>query len=179
MTSPKFIPATVGEHRAELLALNVSYVSWVFAEVDNFFDVDCAGIIGMDAPQYVASSLEKICEQTPPEGIFYLVQHEGRFAGMGGLRKLSTEVAEIKRIYVLPECRGARLGASILSQLMADAGRFGYKHLWLESAPFMRSAHQLYEDAGFADRAPYDLAEVPRPFHDRWRFMQRVLPPHV
>ncbi len=179
MTSPQFIHATVGEHRAELLALNVSYVSWVFAEVDKFFDVHCASIIGMEAPQYVASSLEKICEQRSPEGVFYLVQHEGRFAGMGGLRKLSTEVAEIKRIYVLPECRGAKLGASILSQLIADAGRFGYKHLWLESAPFMRSAHQLYEAAGFADRSPYELAEVPQPFHDRWRFMQRTVAPPV
>jgi GNAT superfamily N-acetyltransferase len=95
----------------------------------------------MDASDHVASVLEKPCDRSPPEGIFYLVSWQGRFVAMGGLRALSTDTAEIKRIHVHPAARGARLGELILGRLLDDAVAFGYKRVRLESAPFMKSAH--------------------------------------
>src|SRR5437868_6870325 len=108
MTAPRFIAANLSDHRAELLALNVEYVSWVFAEVDAFFGIRCAQVVGMEAPDYVASVLDKICDRSPPEGVFYLISVHGQFAGMGGIRGLTADVAEIKRLYVRPLFRGAR-----------------------------------------------------------------------
>jgi GNAT superfamily N-acetyltransferase len=175
VTVPQFITANLRDHRAELLGLNVEYVSWVFAEVDAFFGVRCAQVVGMEAPEYVASVIDKMCDRTPPEGIFYLISCQGKFAGMGGLRGLTDEVAEIKRIYVRPGFRGARLGELMLERLLSDASQFGYKRICLDSAPFMKAAHRMYEAAAFVDRAPYSGAEVPEVFHPRWRFMERSL----
>ncbi|HET9397146.1 MAG TPA: GNAT family N-acetyltransferase [Nitrospiraceae bacterium] len=175
MTAPNFVIANLREHRGELLTLNVAYLSWVFAEVESHFAVRPADIIGMDVIHYVESVLDKICDYTAPEGVFCLVQRDGQFVGMGGLRGLTAELVEIKRIFVLPEFRGARLGEAILLRLMQDAARFGYKRVCLETAPFMKTAHRIYEAAGFVDRQPYPAAEVPEIFHRDWRFMERPL----
>ena len=43
----------------------------------------------------------------------------------------------------------------------------------------MKSAHRIYEAAGFTDREPYLDAEVPEAFHARWRFMERPLGLHL
>lgn len=173
--SGNLVIANLRDHRSELLALNVAYLSWVFAGVEGRFAVRLAEIIGMDVSQYVESVLDKICDHTPPEGIFYLVQQDGQFVGMGGLRRLTAELVEIKRIYVRPEFRGARTGEAILVRLMQDAARFGYERVRLETAPFMETAHRIYEAAGFVDREPYPEAEVPEVFHKDWRFMERPL----
>ena len=45
---------------------------------------------------------------------------------MGGIRRLSAEVAEVKRIYVQPDTRGANLGRLMLDRLPDDARPFGY-----------------------------------------------------
>ena len=128
-----------------------------------------------NAPAYVESVLDKICDRTPPEGIFYLVETHGRLAAMGGLRGLEPSLVELKRIYVRPAFRGSGLGERILTRLLTDAQDFGYQRICLESAPFMKNAHGIYQRAGFADRLPYEAAEVPVEFHDRWRFMERLL----
>jgi GNAT superfamily N-acetyltransferase len=175
MTAPQFIAANLRDHRSDLLRLNVEYMSWSFAEIDAFFGVRCAEVIGMDAPDYAASVVDKLCDRKPPEGIFYLIRCGDEFAGMGGLRGLTSEVAEIKRIYLQPAFRGAQLGERMLERLLADATKFGYQRVCLDSAPFMKAAHRLYEAAAFVDRAPYLGAEVPEFFHPQWRFMERPL----
>jgi GNAT superfamily N-acetyltransferase len=71
--------------------------------------------------------------------------------------------------------RGLGVGAGTLDRLMLDARTFGYKAGVLETGPFMRSAHRLYEAAGFADIAPYLNAEVPQKLRHDWRFMRREL----
>lgn len=177
MTEPQFVAATLRDHRAELLGLNLAYLSWVFAGVDAFFGVRCAEVVGMEAPDYVAAVIDRICDRAPPEGIFYLISCDGEFVGMGGLRGLSAEVVEVKRIYVRPDFRGAGLGQLMLGRLLKDGSEFGYQRACLDSAPFMRSAQRIYEAAGFVDRAPYGEAEVPEVFHPRWRFMERPLDP--
>lgn len=175
MTEPRFIVANLAEHRTELLALNVEYVSWVFAGVDATFGIRCADVIGMEPPDYVVSMLDKLCDLQRPDGIFYLVSHQGAIAGMGGLRRLGPECMEVKRIYVRPAFRGARLGERILARLLADAQDFGCDKVRLDTAPFMKAAHRLYEQAGFVDRPPYEEVEVPAVFHDRWRFMTKEM----
>ena len=173
MTAPEFV--TASEHRSDLLSLNVAYMTWLFSEVDKFFGVRCADVAGMEASEYAASVLDKLCDWSPPEGVFYLIRRQGRFSAMGGLRRLSADTAEVKRIYVHPESRGSKLGELILERLLNDAAAFGYKLVRLDSAPFMKSAHRIYEAAGFVDREPYLEAEVPEVFHRRWRFMERPL----
>ena len=176
MSTPNFVIANLHEHRDELLTLNLDYLSWVFAGVESHFAIRPAEILGMGVSEYVESVLDKICDHTPPKNIFYLVRHEGQLVGMGGFRALTVERVEIKRVFVQPEFRGRKLGEAILIRLMQDAARYAYKRVCLETAPFMTTAHRIYEHAGFVDRQPYAEAEVPEIFHARWRFMERSLP---
>ena len=171
---PVFERADPATHRDELTALNIEYMHWVLDGLQSAFGTAPAGVVGPSVPAYVAGKIDSVCE-TPPRGVFYLVRLGGALAGMGGLRRLGEGLGELKRIYVRPDCRGARLGHLIVERLLADARAFGYQRLCLDSAPFMASAHRLYEAAGFADCAAYEGTEVPPALRGRWRFMARAL----
>lgn len=175
MQQPEFICADPVADRAELIALNVEYLSWVFGEIETMFGVAADAIVGMPAREYVPTVIDKVCGAPPPEGVFYLVRVDGQLAGMGGLRCLWNGASEIKRIYVRPGFRGMQLGARILDRLLADAARFGYQAVYLDSGLFMTAAHRLYEARGFADCPAYAGVEVPSTFHGRWRFMRLAL----
>lgn len=172
MTSPDFIIANVTSHRSELIQLNVEYVSWVLSEIEELFGIPADEIVGMPASEYVPTVIDKVCGDPPPKGAFYLVRVGSQLAGMGGFRCVRPGVAEIKRIYIRPGFRGMKLGELVLDRLLADAKRFGYQRICLDTAPFMKSAHRLYERNGFKDCPAYEGVEVPSAFHDRWRFME-------
>ncbi|WP_395137759.1 GNAT family N-acetyltransferase [Armatimonas sp.] len=175
MPNHEFIAANITSHRDKLIELNIEYLSWVFAGIEELFSVPVDEVVGMPASEYVPSVIDKICGDPPPKGIFYLVKVDNKLAGMGGLRFLRTGVAEIKRLYFRPEFRGMKLGELTLSRLLADARAFGYKSVCLDTALFMKSAHRLYETNGFSDCSAYEGVEVPSEFHSRWRFMERTL----
>jgi GNAT superfamily N-acetyltransferase len=175
MTEPdiSFTQSNLAEHRDALLDINVEYGSWVASEMEKAFHVSIEALLGSSVPEYISSVLDKICGEKPPSGVFYLVEVDGKVSGMGGLRRMSQGAAEIKRIYVRKENRGRQLGQTILQRVLNDARDFGYKKVLLETGPFMKSAHRLYEAAGFVDRGAYPEAEVPQQMHSIWRFMER------
>lgn len=170
-----FIKADLEQHRKMLLDFNVAYINWAGDCVQEHFGLPLPGLLGMPIPDYAQSSLEKLCEETPPRGVFYIVFNGEVALGMGGLRRIRDGVAEIKRIYVSSASRGGGVGAKILDRLVRDALSFGYDELMLETGPFMTSAHPIYEAAGFVDISPYAEAEVPEALRHDWRFMRRQL----
>ena len=133
----------------------------------------------MPLAQYIPTVIDKICAEPPPRGIFYLAQCNGALASMGGIRFLREGAAEIKRIYVRPAYRGAKIGEHMLERLLSDAARFGYTSVFLDSGPFMTSAHKLYARCGFVDCLPYPETEVAAEFQTGWRFMCRSLPAKI
>jgi GNAT superfamily N-acetyltransferase len=150
-----FTQANLAEDRDALLDINVEYGSWVTSEIEKTFHLSIEALLGSSVPEYISGALDKICGEKPPSGVFYLVEVGGKVSGMGGLRRLGDGVAEIKRIYVREESRGRRLGETILQRLLNDARDFGYKKVLLDTGPFMKSAHRIYEAAGFLDRGAY------------------------
>ena len=175
MGTPSFVPADLIVHREAIIGINIEYVSWVVTEIERSFGVPVQQLLGMSVPEYVSSTLHKVCADTPPRGVFYLIHVKGDTAGMCGLRFLHDGVAEIKRMYVRPAYRGRDLGAMAVHKLLVDASNFGYRSVYLDSAPFMTSAQRMYEAHGFVDRAAYEGVEVPASMHATWRFMQRDL----
>ncbi len=157
------------------MTLNIEYVGWVFQEIQRTYDVSALDIVGVSLLEYVSRNLSKICAESPPKGVFYLLQVGSDIAGMGGLRFLRPGVAEIKRLYVRPAYRGRKLGEQALERLLADARRFRYERVCLDTGPFMEAAHRLYDSHGFTDCPAYEGVEVPAAFHDRWRFMERLV----
>jgi GNAT superfamily N-acetyltransferase len=175
MTQHAFVVADIALHRNDLIELNVEYLTWVFAGVEQHFQIPADRIVGMPVHDYVPGVIDKVCGDLPPKGTFYLVTVDNKLAGMGGLRFVRDGVAEIKRIFIRPGFRGMKLGEHLLHRLLADASTFGYRHFCLDTATFMRSAHRLYETNGFADCAAYAETEVPAELHSRWRFMERAI----
>lgn len=167
-----FVPADLEKHREVLIHFNIEYLRWADDSIQERFGFSLPSALGMAIPDYVHSSLDKLCEGTPPNGIVYIVFNGETALGMGGLRRIRDGVGEIKRIYVSRTSRGGGIGAKILDRLISDAQRFGYQELMLDTGPFMTSAHRLYEAVGFVDIPPYAEAEVPEALHSDWRFMR-------
>lgn len=93
-------------------------------------------------------------EFEPPAGRFLLATDDGgspggRPVGCGGVRLLTAEVAEIKRMYVSPRCRRSGLARRLLAALESDAAAFGARVLRLDTGASMHSAIGLYEATGY------------------------------
>jgi ribosomal protein S18 acetylase RimI-like enzyme len=174
MSSPTFRLADPVADRAALVALNVEYVTWVFAEIEKLSGLTGRGILGMEVADYVPTVIDKVCGDPPPRGAFYLVEDGSELLAMGGLRRSEDGVAELKRVYVRPAGRGHRLGEALARRLVDDARAFGYRTVRLDTLPFMRRAQALYEAMGFVDCAPYPV-EMPEAFRDRIRYMALAL----
>lgn len=172
---PEFTQVDLTLHRAPLMELNVEYMRWAAAEMNSAFNVSVEAMLGIDIAAYAAETLDKACGDRPPAGAFYLISQNGAAAGMGGLRRLDDAEAEIKRIYVRPGFRGRALGRRLVERLLNDARGLGYRRVLLETAPFMKSAHRIYEQAGFRDRGPYPGIEAPQALVDQLRFMEIAL----
>jgi ribosomal protein S18 acetylase RimI-like enzyme len=81
----------------------------------------------------------------------WLAREEKAVIGCVALRALPEHEAsgEIKRMYVRPERRKAGVAQALLEDLEAYAAGFGYRWLFLDSAPEMEAAVRLYKRNGF------------------------------
>ncbi len=174
MSSPAFRIADPFADRAALIALNIEYVTWVFAEIEKMSGLAARDILGAEVADYVPGVIDKVCGDVPPHGEFLLVELDGQPVAMGGLRRSADGVAELKRVYVRPAGRGRRLGEAIARRLVDDARAFGYRSVRLDTLPFMGAAQALYEAMGFVDCAPYPV-EMPEAARQHLRYMSLAL----
>ena len=85
------------------------------------------------------------------DGIPYAVvaYEDGEPVGCGAFRPHSPVVAEIKRMFVIPEHRGKQIGALVLEQLEGWARELGYTDCVLETGHRQQAAVNLYRRAGY------------------------------
>jgi GNAT superfamily N-acetyltransferase len=88
-------------------------------------------------------------ELSPPHGAFVVVYDDGRPVAGGGVKRLSEEACEIKRMYVVPDARGRGLGRVLLEGLEAEARRLGYRVARLDTGAKQPGAQRMYETAGY------------------------------
>lgn len=83
--------------------------------------------------------------------VFIARNEAGRAVGMGALKVIDADLAEVKRMYTLPELRGQRVGAILLDAIEALARDKGISTLKLETGnvPGFEPAWRLYERGGF------------------------------
>lgn len=82
--------------------------------------------------------------------------------GMGALRPLDAQVAELRRLFVLPSQRRAGVAKRLLQALESEALRLGYTRLRLETGHRQQPAMRLYEHSGFHRIPPFgDYADDP------------------
>ncbi|GIH17418.1 GNAT family N-acetyltransferase [Rugosimonospora africana] len=73
----------------------------------------------------------------------------GTALGCGALRRLGPAVAEIKRMYVVPDARGTGVAAAVLRALERAALARGWQTLRLETGTGQPDAIRFYEREGY------------------------------
>ena len=92
----------------------------------------------------------------PPNGILLLARADGEPAGLGGIRHLDTEIAEVKSMYVAPAYRGTGLGRRILARLDEIALEHGCRATRLDTSDYLTPAVGLYRSAGYREVPAYN-----------------------
>ena len=117
-------------------------------EADGPLDVD------LDIEAEIAAGPPR--DLTPPGGGLLLARVDGEPAGLGGVRHLETEVAEVKTMYVAPAYRGRGLARAILAELEAIARTHGCRATRLDTSDYLTSAVALYRAAGYREVPAYN-----------------------
>ena len=86
----------------------------------------------------------------PPRGVFLAALDGDKVIGTGALRPLDDETAELKRLYVLEEYQGRRIGYGLTMTLLDFARGAGYRRIRLSNDGEAQSAAVcFYERLGF------------------------------
>jgi GNAT superfamily N-acetyltransferase len=92
----------------------------------------------------------------PPFGRLYLAYCNQVLAGCIALRQLDEHRCEMKRLYVRPQFRKQHIGSILVRRVIAEAKSIGYKHLLLDTFPFLDVAVRMYEKLGFRHISRYN-----------------------
>ena len=85
------------------------------------------------------------------DGEFLVGEIDSKLVAMGALRKVSEEVAEIKRMRVHPDYQGNGFGQRLLTLLEQKAKKLGYKKIILDTTVKQLPAQHLYIKNGYKE----------------------------
>jgi putative acetyltransferase len=121
-----------------------------------------------DVRALIAALNDNLLALTPPEHCFHMTVEEmaephttvfvarenGKAVACGALRRHADGIAEVKRMYTVPEQQGRGIGGRILDEIIALARREGFRRLVLETGDRHPAAWRVYERAGFTRCGP-------------------------
>jgi len=148
-------PATTNEQVDDVRDLMRAFVAWHrerhvadLALIDRYFadgsfEAELAGLPG---------------EYAPPDGCLLLATYDGQPAGCVGMRRLTADAAEMKRMFVPTRFRGLGVGRALAEAVVAQGRAAGYREMWLDTSVRQVEALGLYESLGFQEApAHHDL----------------------
>ena len=109
---------------------------------------------GIDLDEEIAAGPPD--DLVPPNGILLLALADAEPAGLGGVRHLDSEIAEVKSMYVAPAHRGTGLGRHILARLDEIAVGHGCRAVRLDTSDYLTPAVGLYLSAGYHEVPAYN-----------------------
>ncbi len=132
---PDFIIAETDEEYKEAAALFMEYAAWLNIDLSfQHFDDELKVLKSM----YAA-----------PNGGIILYKIENQFAACVALRKIDTETAELKRMFVKPAFQQKGIGKILLQKALDLAEKLQYKRIRLDTLSHMTPAINLYKQNGF------------------------------
>lgn len=148
-------------------ALLRDYLVWATGRLREVYGVD-------ESPTDLDTIHESLDSFVPPFSLLVVAEGRDELLGVGGVRTIAPGVAEVKRMYVVPEARGLGLGSAILDHLVDQArSTMGASTIRLDTCGFMTDAQRLYASRGFVERTPYEGTEIPPHLQRYWRFFER------
>ena len=105
----------------------------------------------VELDQRYGADLEPGTKPTSDDIAVFLVarDEDGRAVGCGALRRLSDDVAEVKRLYVDPGHRGTGVATALLRALEARAAERGWTTLRLETGTEQPEAIRFWQREGY------------------------------
>ena len=79
----------------------------------------------------------------------------GKAEGCGAWKKIDDQTAEIKRIFVAPDCRRRGVASALIRALEQDVAAHGYARAILETARTTDDSAALYHKLGYQEIAYY------------------------
>jgi putative acetyltransferase len=90
-----------------------------------------------------------------PDIRFFVARSEGQALGCGALRVDLSGYGEVKRMFVVPQARGLRIGWLILRHIEDAARAEGLRALRLETGVHQAEALSLYRTQGYLECEPF------------------------
>lgn len=125
-------------------------MSRYFAEMDDLFED------GFDPGPIDAEDLATL---RLPDGVFLVAASAGEPVAGGGVRTYDgggEVTAEIKRMWVHPDWRGAGLGSRLLRRLEEEAAALGHRVVRLDTRHVLEGAIAMYRRAGYEQIERYN-----------------------
>lgn len=101
---------------------------------------------------------------TPPTGAFLLGHRDGLVRGCVGVRALTSEIAELTRMFVDPAARGEGGGDALLDAAEDVARALGARSMRLDTRHDLVEARGLYVKHGYAEIPAYTHG----PYAEHW-----------
>jgi ribosomal protein S18 acetylase RimI-like enzyme len=139
--SIKIIRAETSPHIESIRALFREYEAFLRVDLSfQDFENELSGLPGKYAP---------------PRGdlLLAVVNHEP--AGCVGVRELSGDICEMKRLYVRPAFKNMGLGRQLAREIIEVAADLGYLRMRLDTLETLENAMRLYLSLGFKKIDPY------------------------
>jgi len=91
-----------------------------------------------------------------PWGRLYIAYCDGKVCGSIGIKRMNDAECELKRLYVKPEFRKQGIGNILVDKVIAEAKEIGYKAMFLDTLPFLKTAIKIYRQKGFVEIESYN-----------------------
>ena len=92
----------------------------------------------------------------PPKGRWLVAYRNGQPIGCAALKRLDERTAEIKRVYVAPDARGAGVARALLARLEEIAQTVGYDRLRLDTGAEQPASVALFTSVGYEQIPDYN-----------------------
>ena len=133
-----------------------------FAQVASLFRQYAAGLpVDLDRQGFTQEIAHLPGLYAPPDGALLVASNDDQALGCIALKRLAPQAAEIKRLYVVPQGRGLGVGKALVTAILGEAARLGYREIKLDTLPHMAPAIALYRGFGFESVAPYGSFPYP------------------
>lgn len=90
-----------------------------------------------------------------PTGALLLAICDQQIAGCVAVRRLKTNICEMKRLYVKPGFQNLKIGRMLAIKIIEKSRELGYERMRLDTLPQMARAQNLYRSLGFREISAY------------------------